>query len=413
MPALRSLVVTFVALTALAAPAAAQAPDFTGTWTGASAEGVQAALKLEQRPGGQVTGSYRRGDAAEVPLEGAVRLDGVLQADLVAADGKRHRFEARLVDGAAVVTFVVPGQPPREVRLQRQAPAPVNPLGQPKNPLGGAPQNPLAAPPRPAWAGAWSDDQLKLVLEPAPAGFQGSLTTQGATYPVKGTAQGARLEGAFSVQGHDFAFTATQEGDALTLVSEGTTYRLRREQPRNPLGAPAPGPGTPPPPPQAGQGLDGVYDGPAQPVRHQGGFSFEMPQGWRVQEEQEGVILLAVDASPTPGAMVLIAHGEIEADERQKTPVQHITEFGPSLLENFGISQARPVAAPRAVTLTGPGAEGAWAGTLPNGVPAVVWTGAVFTPTRYVAVALIVQQGREQEFLPRAKRVLAAARIGG
>ncbi|MCO5168110.1 MAG: hypothetical protein M9894_17335 [Planctomycetes bacterium] len=412
MPALRPLVAALTALTALAAPAAAQAPDFTGTWTGASAEGVQAALRLEQQPGGQVTGGYRRGDAAEVPLEGAVRLDGVLQADLLAADGKRHRFEARLVDGAAVVTFVVPGQPPREVRLQRQAPAPPNPLGQPRNPLGASPPNPLAAPPRPAWAGAWSDDQLRLVVEPAAAGFEGSLTVQGATYPVKGKADGPRLQGAFSVQGHDFAFTAALEGDALTLVSEGTTYRLRREQPRNPLGAPPPpGPGAPPPP-GAGEGLTGVYDGPAQPLRHQGGFSLEVPQGWRVQEEQEGVLLLAVDASPTPGAMVLIAHGEIEADDRHKSPVQHIAEFGPSLLENFAISQGRPLAAPRAVALKGPGAEGAWAGTLPNGVAAVVWTGAVFTPTRFVAVALLVQQGREQEFLPRAKRLLASARIG-
>lgn len=429
---LRPFALSAAALVLLAALAPAQqAPDFAGTWTGALPDGGTGTFKLQQAAGGQVKGTYQRSDAPEVPVEGAVRPDQVLQADMIAPDGQRFRWEGRLVqDGQAFAAKIfLPGEEPREQVFRKQAaggeqPNPLgqsqNPLGQPRNPLGGAPQNPLAAPPPPpAWAATWSDGEVKLVLEPAAGGaFQGTITVQGATYPVKGQAGAPKLDGTFSVQGHDFPFTATLDGDVLTLVSEGTTYTLRKErpaQPTNPLGQ---RPATPSQPGPAQQGeagaLTGVYDGPCQPLRHQGGFSLDLPQGWTVQQEEEGVVVIScgAGANDTIEAMVLIAHGQVEPEEQAKSAVQHITEFGPELCQNFGLNQARNSGQPRAVTINGaPGAEGTWTGTLQNGVPAIVWTGGAITQTRFVAVAIVVQQGREQDYLPKARRMLASTKL--
>ncbi len=429
-----ALVAAALALVATLA-LAQQAPDFAGTWTASLPDGGTGTFKLEQQPDGKVKGTYERSDSpGAVPVEGGVRPDRVLQADMIAPDGQRYRWEGRLApDGQALTaTIFLPGEEPRD-QVFRRAPAgggepPPDPLGQPRNPLGGGgPPNPLAAPPPPpAWAATWADGQVKLVLAPAAGdagAFQGTITVQGATYPVKGRSGAPKLVGTFAVQGHDFPFTATLQGEVLTLVSEGTTYTLRKErpaQPTNPLGNPGPatgagGPTSPGPAPgPQGAALTDVYDGPAQPLRHAGGFSLDLPQGWTVQQEQEGVLVISAGAGAnnTLEAMALVAHGELEPEERGKSAVQHLVDDGPSVCEGFGLMQPRAAGEPRALTIHGvPGAEGTWTGTLQNGVPATVWTGAVITGERFVVVAIVVQQGREQAYLPKARRMLASTRL--
>lgn len=416
MTALRGVSLAAVLLALSAGVTLAQAvPDFAGRWSGPIQGGAATGtfdLRQEDR---KVTGTYERSDAPDkATFDGAVRADGVLAATMVPPGGEAVSVEVRLVDGALVAAVLVPGEAPREATFRR---APVaNPLGgpPPQNPLGSPRPNPLATPPPPPWAGTWSDGAVKLVLEPAPEGaFRGAITVQGTTYSVKGAARPPALEGSFDVQGHAFAFTATLEGAVLTLTSEGATYRLRKEGPANPLATgPAPGHA---PTAAAGPALTGVYDGPAQPFRHSTGFALDLPQGWTVQSEQEGVVLLSVPPGKdnTLEAMVMISHGEPDEADRGKTPTQLMAELGPSLHESFSLSGARPSSEPRAVVVSGvPGAEATWTGTLQNGIPALLWAGGVISDKRFVVVVALIQQGREGEHLARAKRLLASTRLG-
>jgi hypothetical protein len=419
MTALRGVSLAAVLLALSAGVTLAQTvPDFAGRWSGPIQGGAATGtfdLRQEDR---KVTGTYERSDAPDkATFDGAIRADGVLVASMVPPGGEAVSVELRLTDGALVAAVLIPGAPPREATFRR---APVaNPLGgpPPQNPLGAPRANPLATPPPPPWAGTWSDGAVKLVLEPAAEGaFRGAITVQGTTYPVKGAAQPPRLEGTFDVQGHAFAFTAALEGAVLTLTSEGATYRLRKEGATNPLAAGrATGPTTGAAPAASGPALTGVYDGPAAPFRHSTGFTLDLPQGWAVQSEQEGVVLLSVPPGKdnTLEAMVMISHGEPDEADRGKTPGQLMAELGPSLHESFSLSGARASSEPRAVVVSGvQGAEASWTGTLQNGIPALLWAGGVISDKRFVVVVALIQQGREGEHLARAKRLLASTRLG-
>lgn len=104
--------------------------------------------------------------------------------------------------------------------------APVNPLA----PQAGAdaPTNPLAA--RPPFAGSFAGDGLELALEFAGGNtYTGQLAIGGESYPVNANALDAStLEGTFTVGATPFPFTATLDGDALELVSEGARHQLAR-----------------------------------------------------------------------------------------------------------------------------------------------------------------------------------------
>lgn len=415
MTALRrvSLAALLAALTAGSAHAQA-VPDLAGRWSGPVQGGAATGtFELRQRER-EVTGTYQRSDApGQATLEGTIREDGVLEAVMAPPTGDRVPFEARLVDGALVAKVLVPGEAPREATFRR-APA-ANPLGgpAPQNPLGAPRPNPLAAPAPPAWAATWSDGAVKLVLEAAGAGaFRGTITVQGTTYPVKGADRTPSLEGSFDVQGHAFAFTAALAGDVLTLTSEGATYRLRKVGATNPL---AGGAATGPAPTADGAALTGVFDGPAEGYRHSTGFTLDLPRGWTVQSEQDGLLLLnvGIGQGQVLEAMVLVSHGEPDEEDRGKTPGQLMDALGPDLAQNLSLTGARPVGEPRPVAINGvAGAEATWSGTLPNGVPALLWFGGAVSADRYVVVVALIQQGREQEYLPRAKRVLASTRLG-
>ena len=105
-----------------------------------------------------------------------------------------------------------------------------NPLGssQAANPLGGASPDPFA--------GTYSNDTLTLTLEGASGTYTGTMGLSGQTFPVQATADGNALSGTFSSQGATFAFTATLDGTTLQLTSDGNTFTLTKEAPKNPLG---------------------------------------------------------------------------------------------------------------------------------------------------------------------------------
>jgi hypothetical protein len=355
-------------------------------------------------------------------------VQGALQGTLTPPGGAATPLEGHLGPGPALSLVLKLGDRGVEEYV----------LNRPQNPLG-QPQNPLARPPAPAWVGTWTGgapDQggVRLVAEVSPeGGLRGSLTVQGATYPVTGAERGGKVEGSFTVQGHAFPFTAEVQGDALVLTSEGAAYHLAREAPpapanplarptapANPLGQPAPGapaPATPAPAPSpAGGPLEGAWEGPAQRVQHASGFSYDVPEGWSVRGEQEGMIVLdpGYRQGGTLEALVFLNHGEPDDADRAKTPVELLRDLGPQLMPQLQVEPAGEAAAPTPITVGGVnGAQATWPGRqLQNGVPVTLWAGGLIAQGKYVVVVALVQQGKEADYLPRAKRVLASVRLG-
>ena len=109
------------------------------------------------------------------------------------------------------------------------------PVAAQQNPLGGGGGgNPLAK--TPPWAGTYSDGNVSLTLAAGSGAgaIEGKLAVGGSDYPVSGThTNGTSFQGEFTVDGNAFAFTATRQGNTITLVSDGNTYQLTR------AGAPA------------------------------------------------------------------------------------------------------------------------------------------------------------------------------
>ncbi|MDP9172429.1 MAG: hypothetical protein M3O30_00995 [Planctomycetota bacterium] len=84
-------------------------------------------------------------------------------------------------------------------------------------------------------------------------GYSGSIHMGDKQFPLVARLVDGKLQGQFSSQGTDFSFTATLDGQELTLVTGGATHVLKRDVPPvNPLGAQnplapgnAPGPANP------------------------------------------------------------------------------------------------------------------------------------------------------------------------
>ncbi|MEM7235878.1 MAG: hypothetical protein AAF517_27165, partial [Planctomycetota bacterium] len=84
-------------------------------------------------------------------------------------------------------------------------------------------------------AGTYQNDALKLVLETAGDGFTGSVTLDGATYPVKASGSGTALTGSFESQGQQFDFSASLDGTKLSFETAGSKYALTKKVVKNPL----------------------------------------------------------------------------------------------------------------------------------------------------------------------------------
>jgi hypothetical protein len=93
-------------------------------------------------------------------------------------------------------------------------------------------QNPLAAD---RFAGIFQGDQLQVELKAAGGQYTGTIQLQGQGLPLTARRQGSGLQGTFQAQGQSFAFQVTLDGDTLTLTSDGTSYKLQRQAPANPL----------------------------------------------------------------------------------------------------------------------------------------------------------------------------------
>ena len=75
-----------------------------------------------------------------------------------------------------------------------------------------------AASPIDRFAGVYSNETLRLELEPdGKGGLKGTIEVAGTSLPVTAAAEGDGLRGEFTSEGHAFAFTARFDGEALLL----------------------------------------------------------------------------------------------------------------------------------------------------------------------------------------------------
>jgi hypothetical protein len=99
-------------------------------------------------------------------------------------------------------------------------------------------------------SGSYVGDRLSVDLSSGAGRYTGTIHLGAADFPMKATADaGGQLTGTFASDGKSYNFTASLQGDVLTLVSDGATYTMKRQAPTNPLAkgpqqavAPAPNP---------------------------------------------------------------------------------------------------------------------------------------------------------------------------
>ena len=87
------------------------------------------------------------------------------------------------------------------------------------------------------YAGKYEGENLAVEIVPEGPAYRGAIRLGEQTFPLKAHEAADGLAGAFTSQGVDYSFSASLGGDKLTLVTDGTTYTLRRlaPPPVNPL----------------------------------------------------------------------------------------------------------------------------------------------------------------------------------
>jgi len=226
--------------------------------------------------------------------------------------------------------------------------------------------------------GEWRGDGLVVQFELKKAGkkpgYQGEIRLDAAAYPMTCTLSGQKsVAGNFRVEGERFAFVGELAGDALTLESEGSVYRLERTRKasRNPL-APkagrAGGAGTSAP------GQLGAAAGTAalkmKTFTHPRGFKFQHPEGWRVESAEEGIMVLPAgveqDAQGQPLEMFVLGGEDAEGMQRPDQP-EVLAWFDGQMAQMFP-AMKRGGKTESLTTLLGPGAILHYTGKMPTGI---------------------------------------------
>lgn len=167
-----------------------------------------------------------------------------------------------------------------------------------------------------AWAGTYTGESMKLVLEVEDGTCTGSVTFKGKTYPVQASESGDQLAGTFKSGESEFTFTLArgETPDVATLSTGGVNHTLEKaktnnplasktpsepknplvagstDEPTNPVANPVTTPvGKPAPSYTPGTWADPAYWAKAtrrwKTYRYAGGFSMRCPPGWRVQQQ--------------------------------------------------------------------------------------------------------------------------------
>ncbi|HEX3357747.1 MAG TPA: hypothetical protein VHS31_12320 [Tepidisphaeraceae bacterium] len=78
------------------------------------------------------------------------------------------------------------------------------------------------------YAGNYDGTGIAVVITPNGANFEGEIRKGDQKFPLTAHEDGDHLSGVFTAGGNAFNFTATHQGDDLTLVTDGATYQLHR-----------------------------------------------------------------------------------------------------------------------------------------------------------------------------------------
>lgn len=101
-------------------------------------------------------------------------------------------------------------------------------------------ENPLARHAK-TLAGSFKGDELSIDVMGDADHYTGTITRGEKSFPFTAHAEGNKLAGSFQAAGASFDFTATLDGETLTLSSDGNTYTMKRAAtsvtapPKNPL----------------------------------------------------------------------------------------------------------------------------------------------------------------------------------
>ena len=393
----RAAVVVFLLWPLLAASAMAQTDDaLLGRWTGTGATNKGEELTFEKT---EIVIGDRR-----VPYK--LQGQGVLV--LGGDDGDRVDYQ---IDGDKLTLTTAEGSATYARAGKPAAPPAAPPAAGGSNPLAKKPAADVFARP-------FKGDGIELALTGnAKDGYRGTLVFQGQRYDAEAQAKGDNLGGRFRAGEQWFDFTATLAGDALTLASGGSTYKLAgepiapvAEAPQNPLarGGGAPADASFPP-------LADVFAGTTTRFEHpRGWFGFDMPEGWTVyQQNDTGMVLNpGFTAASTLDAMVGLMWGRLEPED-QNQPVAKVTARWLPRLRQMLAEQGLTIGddKPAIETFRGrdvPGTVVTMKGTSRNGSKVLVWCGGMVKRDSWIAVNGVVLQGKEDGYLPKLKRIFAS-----
>lgn len=250
------------------------------------------------------------------------------------------------------------------------------------------------------WSGRWQGERVVLELAAEGSGWGGRLVVDGVPYRLLAQDSGDGLQGSFQAAGQAFALRARlREDGALELSSEGHVHLLRRVGPDARAAGPAPGTRF------------------AHPAGH---LACELPPGWRVQGEEQGV--LVIDPAQREGtpreALVLGLCGELEQAELGQPATALVAALGPELERELGALELRfpqgTTEAPREVRVgEAPGAVVVWRG-VQGQTPVHVWVGGLLGPgNSWFVLVGIVQDGRQAAYFPGLERLHGSVRLSG
>lgn len=170
------------------------------------------------------------------------------------------------------------------------------------------------------------------------------------------------------------------------------------------------------PPAQAPPAFAAAWDGPTTVHADAAtGLTFDLPEGWKAASERGSQLVLAVEPADPAGRRQLRAFvlrgDEVEGGDL----VVLVAMLGGELSRPHGndLVAGAMTDEPHAVTVNGAaGAEASWSLTLQGDVNLAAWVGAItLSDGRVLCVGALVEGDREREDLPRARRVLASARL--
>lgn len=184
--------------------------DLSGTWHHRTPTGESITLQLRQESTGAATGSLMTA-AQTLTVSGVVEA-GVLRGTAHRAGVIEH-IEARLLGESLLWRIVRAGGD--EYAFQRvEGPGPSG--------------DSVAAAP---FAGMWTGEGVRLVLEVSNGSYVGTLTVAGDTWSILGRANGSVLVCTVAGKGEMGRLTATLSGSSLMLAGRAASATLERVAP--------------------------------------------------------------------------------------------------------------------------------------------------------------------------------------